>query len=243
MRKPKRPDDAPLTKAMIYCRVSSATQARDGISLDAQEAACRAFAAQRGLEVVGVYVDAGISGRRDENGRQGLARLLDDYRGSTDTAVLVYSLSRLGRSQSMIWRLIDDRGEHRLRVTSVTEPFDVSTAMGRAFLGLLATFAQLHSDLTGENTRDALAYARSIGTKLGAPSMIESTDEDGRRVVDLGKVELVRRVHEVAQETGSMREIAKRLNERGIPSVRGAKWHPRTVKLALGLRLPDAVSQ
>ena len=60
--------------AIIYCRVSTDSQAEKGISLDAQVAACTAYAQAHGLEVVDVIVDAGLSGKSTD--RPGLQKLL-----------------------------------------------------------------------------------------------------------------------------------------------------------------------
>ncbi len=234
MSKPADP-----TKAIIYCRVSTQKQVDHGVSLDAQKAACLEYARFRKLEVLSVHHDKGISGRKDEGGRPGLAEVIAAHRANPDAVVVVYSLSRLGRSQRDVWRLLDDRGEVGLRVASATEPFETSTAMGRAMLGMLATFNQLTSDLASEQTVAALAYAKSVGTKLGAPSMIESTDEDGNRFIDPRKVDLVRTVQDLRATTPlSLREIADRLNSEGVPSAKGKRWHPRTVQVALATQLP-----
>jgi site-specific DNA recombinase len=49
-------------KAVIYCRVSTKGQAEDELPIDGQEAERRAYAREKGWEVVGVYRDAGFSG-------------------------------------------------------------------------------------------------------------------------------------------------------------------------------------
>ena len=51
-----------VQNALIYCRVSTEEQAREGFSLDAQEKFCRAFAKQNNFRVVETYRDEGKSG-------------------------------------------------------------------------------------------------------------------------------------------------------------------------------------
>lgn len=51
-----------LEAAVAYVRVSTEEQAAEGVSLAAQEARLRAYAALRGLQIVQVIVDAGVSG-------------------------------------------------------------------------------------------------------------------------------------------------------------------------------------
>jgi len=49
-------------KAVIYCRVSSDRQVREGDGLRSQETRCTEFAKQKGLPVLKVFRDAGVSG-------------------------------------------------------------------------------------------------------------------------------------------------------------------------------------
>ncbi len=58
-------------------------------------------------------------------------------------------------------------------VSSATEAFDTSTPMGRAMLGMIATFAQVEADMVSERTKDALVELKAQGKKLGAPSMVD----------------------------------------------------------------------
>lgn len=226
-----------LAGCVVYVRVSTQQQAETGISLDAQLAACERLAAARGWPVLGVYRDEGISGRKGSDERPGLAGVLEAVKRDPSTAVVVYSLSRLGRSQRMVAELLDESGPYRLRVVSASEPIDMSSAMGRAIAGVISVFAQLESDLASERTTAALAHARSTGTKLGAPSMVETIDASGARVLDPAKVARVLEAQAVAAETGlALRPLCEELAARGITAPKGGKWHPRTLRLALAYR-------
>ena len=55
--------DAKKTKAVIYTRVSTEDQAKEGFSLDAQLEKLRAYCKARDWEIVDEYVDDGFSGR------------------------------------------------------------------------------------------------------------------------------------------------------------------------------------
>lgn len=62
-------------KALIYCRVSSDRQVNEGHGLDSQEHRCKVFAKEKGLSVVAVFRDEGISGAIFE--RKGISELFD----------------------------------------------------------------------------------------------------------------------------------------------------------------------
>lgn len=235
----KRVEEIPIPGAVLYSRVSSVGQARDGVSLEAQEASCRALAERRDWGVLASHRDEGISGQKDETRRPGLASVIAATQSHPGAVVVVYSLSRLSRSQRTTWRLLDDRGDHRLRVCSVTEPWDMSSPMGRAMLGMLAVWNQLEADLAGERTKAALEHVRAQGKPLGAPGMLERVDEEtGLRVVDAGKADIIRAVQALKLRSGlSLRALAAELERQGIASVNGARWHPRTLRKALALEL------
>ena len=54
-----------MPSALIYCRVSSDRQVREGHGFEGQESRCRTYALDKGYEVVGVFRDEGVAGRHD----------------------------------------------------------------------------------------------------------------------------------------------------------------------------------
>ena len=84
-----------MKQAVGYIRVSTERQADEGVSLEAQKGKIAAWCAANGYELVTVYVDAGISGKRKDT-RPELQNALKAIK--KDTALVVYSLSRLARS-------------------------------------------------------------------------------------------------------------------------------------------------
>lgn len=116
---------------------------------------------------------------------------------------------------------LTERKRRRLALVSATEPFDTSTAVGRAMLGMLGVWAQLEADMTSQRTKDALAVVKASGKRLGAP-----------RAVDLSP-ELVMRVAKLREQGLTLRAIAAKLNDDGVPGARGGKWWTKTVAAAL----------
>src|SRR5271166_2681939 len=139
-------------RAVLYTRVSTGKQAASGLGLEAQIAACRAHAVRKGYKVVGEFTDAAISGKDAIEKRPGLQSVIAAAAKREDVVVVVYSLSRLSRRQSLTWTLLDDRGAYRLQIESASEPFDTSTPMGRAMLGMLGVWSQLEADMCAERT-------------------------------------------------------------------------------------------
>lgn len=79
-----------ITKAIIYCRVSSQRQVEEGHGLDGQEKRCRDYAKAQGYTVVGVFKDEGVSGGIvDREGMQALLNELEQYRNEPDEIVII----------------------------------------------------------------------------------------------------------------------------------------------------------
>ena len=86
-----------MSQAIGYIRVSTAEQATDGVSLEAQRTRIEAWCNANGYRLATVHTDAGISGKRADN-RPAPQRALTLACKRRGTALVVYSLSRLARS-------------------------------------------------------------------------------------------------------------------------------------------------
>lgn len=142
-----------------YARVSTDTQ-DTALQTDALIAA----------GVADIFEDHGVSGTTEAASRPGFSACLARLRPG-DTLV-VYSLSRLGRSMLDVMTTVQTLNAAGIVVRSVTEPFDTGSPMGRAMAGMLAVFSQLERDLISERTKAGLAAAKSRGKKLGRPKKV-----------------------------------------------------------------------
>jgi site-specific DNA recombinase len=140
--------------------VSTEDQAREGVSLEAQRERLAAYATAHGLELVGVEVDAGISGKVAPSQRPGLARVLELVRNDAADGVVVLKLDRLSRSTRDVLDLVDECGRAGWRLVSVSEHLDTATAAGRLVLTVLAALSQMEREQVAERTcfaMDAIA--------------------------------------------------------------------------------------
>lgn len=137
-----------MTKAGIYVRVSTAEQAKEGISISAQIERCRAFCNARGWEIFKIYKDAGYSaGNMD---RPALRQLLQDSKEKKFDVLLVYKIDRFSRKLRDLIMVLEDLKKYGINFTSVTEQIDTTTAMGEAFFQIIGVFAQLEREMVRE---------------------------------------------------------------------------------------------
>lgn len=97
-------DQTQITKAVIYCRVSSKRQVKEGHGLDSQETRCREHARRLGYDVLETFPDKAVSGGKLH--RPSFNRLLA-YVEAQDSAVAVIidDISRFSRDIESHWAL------------------------------------------------------------------------------------------------------------------------------------------
>jgi len=215
-------------KAIGYVRVSTEGQADNGVSLDAQRDRIAAWCAANGYELVGVHVDAGLSGKRADN-RPALQAALADVIAAKG-ALVVYSLSRLARSVRDTLDMAERLDRAGADLVSLSEKIDTTNAAGKMVFRMLAVLAEFERDLTAERTKAALAFKRANGEAYGeipygyrrAGDRLVS-DPDAQRAVNL--------ILELRAGGLSYRLIAAELEARGVPTAKGSTtWNPGTVQ-------------
>jgi len=219
-----------MTKAICYVRVSTQEQASEGVSLEAQEASVRAYCMMRGLEVVEVVIDAGVSAGKPLERREGGRRVLEMVKWGKVGAVVAFKLDRLFRdcadclSVTRTW----DRKDVALHLIDMGgQAIDTSTAMGRFFLTVMAGAAEMERNLIRERTAAALAHKAAKGERVG--QVPYGYRADGAMLVEEpAEQSIIRIVVNWRTDGHSIRDIARILNENGVPA-RGSKWHATTV--------------
>lgn len=222
-----------MKKAAIgYVRVSTSRQASEGVSLDAQEARIRAWAASQGLDVAAVHVDAGLSGGRASN-RPGLQAALSDA-CRRKAPLVVYSLSRMARSTRDALTIAERLDKAGADLVSLSEAIDTTTAAGKMVFRMLAVLAEFERDLCSERTTSALAFKRRQGLRISGKIPYGCRLDAGQLVaVEEGQAAI--RLMVSLRDAGlSLRGIAAELERRQIHRQNGAHvWSPSVVLMVL----------
>jgi DNA invertase Pin-like site-specific DNA recombinase len=157
-----------VVKAVAYLRVSTSDQ-----STDSQLDAIQGHAVPKGLEIVQVFEDEGISGAR--RSRPALDQMMASVRHGEAQAVIVYKIDRLGRSMYHLVNLVDELGRLGVDLVSVTEPhMDTTTPSGKMLFGIMASMAEYERSLIAERVRAGMASAKKRGKRVGRPKAVLS---------------------------------------------------------------------
>jgi len=153
-----------MKTAAIYVRVSTADQHVESQLYDLRE-----LAAQRGFQIVKEYQDAGVCGRRAR--RPGLDALIADARQKKFSVVLVAAFDRVARSVKHFLQIMDEFDSLGVVFISRRENVDTSGPMGRLFLTLIGSIAELESDLIRERVLAGMRRAKLDGVRIGRAPM------------------------------------------------------------------------
>ena len=162
-------------RVAIYARVSTNHHGQDP-SVQTRE--LREYCERRGLEIVGEYVDTGISGAKER--RPQLDRLMSDCRRRRLDAVLVYRYDRFARSLRHLVNALEEFRALGIDFISLHEGVDTSTPNGRLVFGIFASIAEFERELIRDRVKSGIAAARSKGKKLGRPRVVVDASEIAR---------------------------------------------------------------
>ena len=214
-----------MKTAIAYTRVSTASQGRSGLGLEAQQAALVRFAEAEGYHLAETFTEVETGKGADAlDRRPQLSAALTAPR-KLKAPIIVAKLDRLSRDVHFISGLMSHK-----------TPFIVAELGADAdpfMLHLYAALAEKERRLISQRTRDALAAKKAQGVKLGGPNAkgIANREEARARAEALRPV-----LKELAGK--SARAIAAELNARGVATPSGARWHTETV-LRVQRRLAD----
>src|SRR5947209_5632366 len=215
-----------MERAVAYYRVSTRQQQRSGLGIEAQRAAVERFAQIENIQVISEYVEAETGKGADAlDRRPQLAAALAAAK-TAKCSVLVSKLDRLSRDVAFVSGLMAQR-----------VPFIVAE-LGRDadpfMLHLYAALAEKERRLISERTKAALAISKASGSKLGNPSNIREAGDRGRATLAAAAddharslLPLIRTVK--AEGAITLGAITTALNDRRVPTRRGARWHVSSV--------------
>ena len=215
-------------KVVSYLRVSTRKQGQSGLGLEAQRQAIEAYAAQRGATILETFTEV-ESGRN--NARPELARAMHLAK-VTGATLLIAKLDRLSRNAAFLLTLRDSG----VRFVAADMP-----DANELTVGIMALVAQQEREAISRRTKEALRAAKSRGVRLGNPNgaaplrRAQKGNGAALEAIRAGADRHAENLRAVlaelsAQGVQSLGAVAQALNDRGILTPRGGRWHKSSVR-------------
>ena len=205
--------------AALYMRLSKDDDgAAESASIITQRKMLRSYAAEHGYAVFGEYVDDGWSGTNFD--RPDFKRMIGDIEAKKVNMVITKDLSRLGRDYITAGQYTEIYFPSKgVRYIAINDGYDSDSPYSD-----IAPFKNVINEMyardTSKKIRSAFATKMRDGAYIAAfaPYGYQKDPADKNHlVVDRQSGQVVKRIFRMAAEGAPPAEIARSLNERGIP--------------------------
>ena len=151
-----------MNKAVIYSRVSTIDQTTEN-----QLKVLREVAEKKGIEVVREISDKGISGAKGRDDRKGFDELITGSIRKEWDIILVWDVSRLGRSLKHLVSFLEDVQSAKCDLYIHQSGIDTSTASGKMMFGMLSVFSEFERSMIKERVIAGQQRAKAEGRHIG----------------------------------------------------------------------------
>ena len=159
--------------AFAYLRVSTEEQ-----TVLNQKLAMQGWAQSHDFQILDYFEDSSISGKTAAIGRKGFQELLKIVAIESVDAVLVYELSRVGRTFWDTLEAIKAIEQYSPLIScSPREIFLQTTepSIRKLMLGILTWVAERERELLVQRNKDGIIRAKSVGKQIGRPRKVLNT--------------------------------------------------------------------
>jgi len=228
------------TKIIGYLRVSTENQKDEG-TIDLQRNALKDYAKQNGYDLVNTFEDEGVSGGLAD--RAGLAEMfnyLEDKANKEVSGVLIYKLDRLARDLYIQEHLIKKFEALKIKLISTKEPDLASNdPMRKAFRQFMGIVSELEKAFITMRLTAGRKNKIEFKQKYAGGGLALGYNTKGKDlVINEKQAEVIRLIFKMKRKQHKgLREIARDLNQQGIPTARGGRWYAGTIKYMLANEL------
>lgn len=205
--------------AIVYARVSTEEQAKNGASLDAQVNVLTQVAEERGWNVRVVREQA--SGKSmTPRARPLLNVSLKELSNGEAQYLLAVRIDRISRNVEEFARLMTLSRKQGWAMVLSEMDLDTTTSQGEFMANVQISVAQYERRLIGDRTKAGLAQRKAEGVQLGRRASLP--------------VDVVKRIKQERAAGATLSAIANGMTDDNVPTAQGGKrWYPSTIKKVL----------
>lgn len=224
-------------RVALYIRVSGEEQKIKGLSLEAQQERLEEYARQQGWVVVGIYIDAAKTARKDMRKRSEFQKMIGSVKRDEIDLLLFCRLDRWFRSVADYYKIMEILQTHHCDWKTTDEEYDTSTANGRLYINVKLSIAQNEADICSERISVVFDSKVQHGTVVsGSCPFGYVVNEEKRLVIDPDAAAIVRDAFNYYESSISQRGTIRHIRE-----TYGVNWCDATFRRMLSERLYTGV--
>lgn len=224
-------------RVALYIRVSGEEQKIKGLSLEAQQERLEEYARQQGWVVVGIYIDAAKTARKDMRKRSEFQKMISSVKRDEIDLLLFCRLDRWFRSVADYYKIMEILQTHHCDWKTTDEEYDTSTANGRLYINVKLSIAQNEADICSERISVVFDSKVQHGTVVsGSCPFGYVVNEEKRLVIDPDAAAIVRDAFNYYESSISQRGTIRHIRE-----TYGVNWCDATFRRMLSERLYTGV--
>lgn len=219
----------PLVRVALYIRVSGEEQKIKGLSLEAQQERLEEYAREKGWLIVGTYIDAAKTARKNMHKRTEFQKMIESVKRDEVDLLLFCRLDRWFRSVADYYKVMEILQAHGCDWKTIDEEYDTTSANGRLYINVKLSIAQNEADICGERI-DVV-----FDSKIAHGTVVSGSCPFGYRVNEEKRLEVMPEEAGIVQDAFSFFEsnVSQLATVKHIRETYGVNWCTATFRRML----------
>ena len=216
---------------MIVSVIRTSTDKQDN-SIHTQRDMIQKYCDLKEIQLDQHFVDESVSGgslkKRDQ-----FNDLMDLVKNNKIDTIICVSLSRISRNTLDLLNIVQTLQDTDTNLVVLKENIDLSTPMGKFFVGILGSIYDLERNLISERTKDILQNKKGHN-KVYCGNTPYGYDRNGDRLIENPmEIRMIKKVHTLRNQEKSYGEIVKFLKRNKYTTKKGDLFGKNNVKSLL----------
>ena len=198
-----------------YIRVSTVEQSLKGLSIETQIAEIEQYAKSNNMKLVDIYIDRGITARKQLTKRVEFMRMMHDVEAGKIDHIIVLRLDRFFRNIYDYHRMMNEYlTPNNCDWSAVKEQYSTATTNGRLMINLRLAIAEQECDTDSDRIKDVQKHRVSEGYIISGGGTPLGLKIENKRIVKDEQNYIAKEIYDYFEEHGSIRGTMLYINQK-----------------------------
>ena len=196
-----------------YIRVSTVEQSLKGLSIETQIAEIEKYAKTNNMKLEGIYIDRGITARKQLSKRVEFMRLMEDVQLGKIEHIIVLRLDRFFRNIYDYHRMMNEYLiPNNCDWSAVKEQYSTATTNGRLMINLRLAIAEQECDTDSDRIKDVQKHRIAEGFIISGGGTSLGLAVEDKRIVKSEQNYIAKEIYDYFELHGSIRGTMNYIN-------------------------------